>query len=160
MSTVGIFVTVTVCCQTVEQKLQLLPEFPHRQLPDQLLPLQPTDLPAFLQQTPSKVRRPSSRPPAYWTSDPEVQGSNPWGTGRWGSAALPSPWHRKKIRDGYRHVLRYTGGTRPTQYFNFLTLRLWALHGKNRLQKAFVPLKIRRVAELLDTGFLPVEGAQ
>ena len=41
-----------------------------------------------------------------------------------------------------------TGGTRPTQYFNFLTLRPRALHGKNRLQ-AFVPLNIRRVAELL-----------
>ena len=39
--------------------------------------------------------------------------------------------------------------TRPTQYFYFLTLRLWALHGKNRLQKAFIPLNIRRVAELL-----------
>ena len=33
--------------------------------------------------------------------------------------------------------------------FYFLTQRLWALHGKNRLQKAFVPLNIRRVAELL-----------
>ena len=28
----------------------------------------------------------------YWTSDPEVQGSNPWGTGRWGLAASPLPW--------------------------------------------------------------------
>ena len=28
-----------------------------------------------------------------------------------------------------------TGGTRPTQYFYFLTLHLWALHGKNGLQK-------------------------
>ena len=27
-----------------------------------------------------------------WTSDPEVQGSNSWGTGRWGLAASPSPW--------------------------------------------------------------------
>ena len=42
-----------------------------------------------------------------------------------------------------------TGGTRPTQYFYFLTLRIWALHGKNRLQKAFVPLNIRRLAERL-----------
>ena len=25
-------------------------------------------------------------------SNPEVQGSNPWGTGRWGLAASPSPW--------------------------------------------------------------------
>ena len=41
------------------------------------------------------------------------------------------------------------GGSRPTQYFYFLTLRLWALHGKNRLQKAFVPLNIRRLAERL-----------
>ena len=40
-----------------------------------------------------------------------------------------------------------TGGTRPTQYF--LTLRLWAWHGKNRPQKAFVPLNILRVAEPL-----------
>ena len=30
-----------------------------------------------------------------------------------------------------------------------LMLSLWTLHGKNRLQKAFVPLNIRRVAELL-----------
>ena len=28
----------------------------------------------------------------YWTLDPKVQGSNPWGTGRWGLAASPSPW--------------------------------------------------------------------
>ena len=42
-----------------------------------------------------------------------------------------------------------TGGTRPTQYLYFLTLRLWALLGKNCLQKAFVPLNIRRVAEHL-----------
>ena len=27
-----------------------------------------------------------------WTLDPKVQGSNPWGTGRWGLAASPSPW--------------------------------------------------------------------
>ena len=40
-------------------------------------------------------------------------------------------------------------GTHPTQYFHFLTLCLWALHEKNRLQKAFDPLNIRRVAELL-----------
>ena len=51
-----------------------------------------------------------------------------------------------------------TGGTCPTQYFYFLTLRLWALHGKNRLQKAFAPpppLNIRRVAELLQQTPLP-----
>ena len=36
-----------------------------------------------------------------------------------------------------------------TQYFSFSTLRLSALYGKNQLQKAFVPLDIRRVAELL-----------
>ena len=29
---------------------------------------------------------------------------------------------------------------------------LWALHGKNRLQKTFVSLNIRRVAELLVGG--------
>ncbi|XP_037088223.1 chromatin-remodeling ATPase INO80-like [Pollicipes pollicipes] len=40
---------------TVEQRLQLLPEFPHRPLPAQVLPLQPTELPAFLQQTPRKA---------------------------------------------------------------------------------------------------------
>ena len=28
----------------------------------------------------------------YWTLDPKVQGTNPWGTGRWGLAASPSPW--------------------------------------------------------------------
>ena len=28
----------------------------------------------------------------YWALDPKVQGSNPWGTGRWGLAAPPSPW--------------------------------------------------------------------
>ena len=28
----------------------------------------------------------------YWTLDPKVQGSNPWGTGRWGLAAPPSLW--------------------------------------------------------------------
>ena len=44
------------------------------------------------------------------------------------------------------------GGTGATQYFYFLTLRLWALHGKNRLQKAFVPLNIRRLAERLLRG--------
>ena len=27
-----------------------------------------------------------------WTLDLKVQGSNPWGTGRWGLAASPSPW--------------------------------------------------------------------
>ena len=30
------------------------------------------------------------------------------------------------------------GGSVP-QYFKFLTLCLWVLHGKNRLQTAFVP---------------------
>ena len=42
----------------------------------------------------------------YWSPDPEVQGSNPWrvqssdpwGIGRWGLAASPSPWHMKKKR--------------------------------------------------------------
>ena len=50
------------------------------------------------------------------------------------------------------HWLRYRVGRVghvPTQYFYFLTLRLWALHGKNRLQKAFVPLNIQRLAETL-----------
>ena len=45
-----------------------------------------------------------------------------------------------------------TGGTRHTQYFYFLTLSLWALHGKNGHQKAFVPLNIRRVAERLPSA--------
>ena len=39
------------------------------------------------------------------------------------------------------------------QYLYFLTLRLWALHVKNRLQKAFVPLNIRRVAELVQLRY-------
>ena len=40
------------------------------------------------------------------------------------------------------------GGTCP-QYFKFLTLCLWVLHGKNRLQTAFVPLNHRVVTEPL-----------
>ena len=31
-----------------------------------------------------------------------------------------------------------TGGTGPPQTFQFLTLCLWALHGKNRLQMVLV----------------------
>ena len=33
---------------------------------------------------------------------------------------------------------RHRGGGVP-QYFTFLTLCLWALHGKNRLETAFAP---------------------
>ena len=43
----------------------------------------------------------------------------------------------------------WDGWTGPTQYFYFSILRLSALLGKNRPQKAFVPLNIRRVAERL-----------
>ena len=43
-------------------------------------------------------------------------------------------------------------GMCPIQYFYFLTLCLWVLHEKNRLQKAFIPLNIQRVAELLPLG--------
>ena len=38
--------------------------------------------------------------------------------------------------------LRHRGGrgdVPPPQYFKFLALCLWVLHGKNRIQTAFVP---------------------
>ena len=48
--------------------------------------------------------------------------------------------------------LRHRGGGRVPQYFKFLTLCLWVLHGKNGLQTAFVPLNHRLVTEPLIHG--------
>ncbi|XP_043203985.1 chromatin-remodeling ATPase INO80-like [Amphibalanus amphitrite] len=74
-SLVPVETRTTAGSKSVEKKLQLLPEFRHRPRPAEVLLMQPTDLPAFLQQTPRKAMACplelycSDRSAAWWWDD-------------------------------------------------------------------------------------------
>ena len=60
----------------------------------------------------------------FWSSSPYI--------------ARQQAWLLIDLVQGLRHR-GGGGGTCPTQYFKFLTICLWVLHGKNWLQTAFAP---------------------
>ena len=80
----------------------------------------------------------------------EIEGGRGQNGTSLGDFTWNDPYKYTKQINAWAPLQGGTGGTRPTQYFHFLTLRLWALHGKNRFQKALVTLNIERVAQLLD----------